>query len=208
VSETPSVDLKRVFINAPFDGAYEQLFVTLIGMVTFLEYKPHCVLEVRETGEGRLQRIYELMRSCRISLHDMSRIGTPARFNMPFELGLAVSLKLREPDRYETLVLDSKPYQLDRRLSDYKGRDLFFHRGTCEGMVAALLDVFQSQRHDVSSFLRAAQELRQHVRLMKQNTRASTIFHPYLYSRLVSAAADIAIGHGLWPPDAAKLPPS
>jgi len=87
VTDTP--ESKAVFINAPFDRAYESLFVTAVGLLTFLDYEAHCVLEVRETGEGRLQRIYELMRTCRISLHDMSRIGAPVRFNMPFELGLA-----------------------------------------------------------------------------------------------------------------------
>jgi hypothetical protein len=197
VSETSFVDPKRVFINAPFDRAYEPLFITLIGMVAFLEYRPHCVLEVRETGEGRLQRIYELMRTCRISLHDMSRIGTPARFNMPFELGLACSLKLREPDQYEILVLDSTEYRLDRRLSDYKGRDLFIHSGTHEGMVAALLDAFQSQHRDASTFRRAAQKLRRSAAVMKRDARTATIFHPYLFPRVASTAIDIASHFGL-----------
>jgi hypothetical protein len=200
VRETTPVDPKRVFINVPFDRAYEPLFITLVGMVAFLEYRPHCVLEVRETGEGRLHRIYELMRTCRISLHDMSRIGTPARFNMPFELGLACSLQLQRPDEYEILVLDSAEYRLDRRLSDYKGRDLFLHRGTHEGMVAALLDAFQSQHRDPSMFRRAAHRLRSSVDVIKREARAATIFHPYLFWRVTNAALDIAARDGLIAP--------
>jgi len=194
-----SVDSESVFINAPFDGAYEPLFVTLVGLLVFLKYTPHCVLEVREGGEGRLQRIYQLMRRCRISLHDMSRIGAPVRFNMPFELGLACSLKLADP-QYDVLVLDSKPYRLDRRLSDYKGRDLFIHRGTCEGMIAALLDAFQSHHVDASTLRRAARDLRVWSKADKRVSRATTIFHPHLYSRLVNAATDIAADYGLLAP--------
>lgn len=196
----PAVDSRGVFINAPFDRAYEPLFITLVGVITFLEYKPHCVLEVRETGEGRLQRIYELMRTCRISLHDMSRIGAPVRFNMPFELGLACSLKLADPQRYEVIVLDSKPYRMDRRLSDYKGRDLFVHHGTCDGMIAALLDAFQSHSANASAFRRAARDLRTFAAGMKRDSRAATIFHAHLFTGLVEAATDVAARHGLLAP--------
>jgi len=83
---------KAVFINAPFDAAYEPLFITLVGMLVFLGQEPYCVLEVREKGEGRLARIIELIRNCRMSIHDLSRVGLPARFNMPFELGLACTV--------------------------------------------------------------------------------------------------------------------
>ena len=44
MNEATPVDPKAVFINAPFDSAYEPLFVTLVGVLTFLDYKPHCVL--------------------------------------------------------------------------------------------------------------------------------------------------------------------
>jgi hypothetical protein len=62
-----------------------------------------------EKGDGRLTRIVELMHACRMSIHDLSRIGRPARFNMPFELGLACSLKVANPAAYEVFVLDSRP---------------------------------------------------------------------------------------------------
>src|SRR2546421_6737362 len=95
----------HVFINAPFDPSYESLFVTLVGALVFLGQEPHCVLEVPEKGEGRLARIFDLMHSCRLSIHDLSRVGTPARFNMPFELGLACALKLADPGSCEVFVV-------------------------------------------------------------------------------------------------------
>ncbi len=200
MSETPPVDSRDVFINAPFDRAYEPLFVTLIGMITFLDYKPHCVLEVRETGEGRLQRIYDLMRTCRISIHDMSRIGAPVRFNMPFELGLACSLKLAAPQQYDVIVLDSEAHRMDRRLSDFKGRDLFIHHGTCDGMIEAILDAFQSQRADASALRRAARDFRRYARKIKRDFRAKTLFHPHLFQHLVKAASKIAADRGFLAP--------
>ncbi len=93
----PTPDPKAVFVNVPFDATYEPLFVTLVGTLVFLGQKPRCVLEVREKGDGRLIRILDLMRTCRMSVHDLSRTGTPVRFNMPFELGLASALKLQHP---------------------------------------------------------------------------------------------------------------
>lgn len=200
MNETTPVDPEAVFINVPFDAAYEPLFITLIGVLAFLDYKPHCVLEVRETGEGRLQRIYELMRSCRISVHDMSRIGAPTRFNMPFELGLACSLKLEHPQRYEVLVFDSKQYRMDRRLSDYKGRDLYIHHGTQEGMIAALLDAFQAPGLNFSALRKAIRKLRAYAETLKREFGATTIFHPYLFAGLVQTAKTIAADYRLLSP--------
>ena len=146
----PAPDPKAVFVNVPFDAAYEPLFVTLVGTLVFLGQKPHCVLEVREKGDGRLIRILDLMRTCRMSVHDLSRTGTPVRFNMPFELGLACALKLQHPTDYEVFVLDAIPYRIDRTLSDYKGRDPLMHGGTCNGMLTGLLDTFQTDIHDAA----------------------------------------------------------
>src|ERR1043165_918118 len=103
----PAPDPRDVFINVPFDPSYEPLFVTLVGTLVFLGQKPHYAREVREDGGGRLKRILELIRKCRMSIHDLSRVGMPVRFNMPFELGLASALKLTEPRRYEIFVMDA-----------------------------------------------------------------------------------------------------
>ena len=100
-------DSSDVFVNAPFDPSYEPLFITLIGTLVLLGQRPHSVLEVTEKGDGRLQRTFERIRACRTSIHELSRVGTPARFNMPFELGLACALKLDHPSTYEVVVLET-----------------------------------------------------------------------------------------------------
>jgi len=190
----PAPDPKAVFVNVPFDAAYEPLFVTLVGTLVFLGQKPHCVLEVREKGDGRLIRILDLMRTCRMSVHDLSRTGTPVRFNMPFELGLACALKLQHPTDYEVFVLDAIPYRIDRTLSDYKGRDPLMHGGTCNGMLTGLLDIFQTDIHDAArEFRRATLVLRKSAALMKHQVNSTSMFRPLLFRLLVAAATRIAI---------------
>jgi hypothetical protein len=186
-------DPKGVFLNVPFDDRYEPLFITLIGVLVFLGQEPHCVLEVREKGEGRLARILELMQSCRISIHDLSRVSTPVRFNMPFELGIACALKLLRPFDYEVLVLDSKGYRLDKTLSDYKGRDPLIHHGTIDGLLACLFDAFTSAnaphprevRRGLDAFNRVAARL-------KRDVKSETLFRPSLFHSLVVAATNVA----------------
>src|SRR5689334_21648258 len=133
------VDSRSVFINAPFDLRYEPLFVTLVSSLISLGQRPHCVLEVPEAGQGRLARIVHLMSTCRASFDEMSRVGTPARFNMPFELGLACAIGITT-GKHDVIVMDTHPYRMDQTLSDYKGRDLLIHHhGRCDDLVAGVL---------------------------------------------------------------------
>jgi hypothetical protein len=192
----PAPQPKGVFVNAPFDGGYEPLFVTLVGTLVFLGQEPHCVLEVREKGDGRLARIVELMRACRMSIHDVSRTGAPVRFNMPFELGLACAIKLAQPTEYEVFVLDSKPYRIDRTLSDYKGRDPLIHGGTSDGMVACLLDTFDANVASSLEFRSTAKVLRKSSEVMKQQLGSPSLFRPSLFRLLVAAASEIARDRG------------
>lgn len=185
---------RHAFINVPFDSAYEPLFVTLVGTLVFLGQEPHCVLEVPEQGEGRLKRILGLMQSCRLSLHDISRVGVPARFNMPFELGLACALQLTSEHKYEIFVLDAKEHRSDRTLSDYKGRDLLVHYASCAGMIACLLDSFKTDVPNAASeFRRATQLLRQSAEQMKRDLRAKSLYRASLFRRLVTAATKFAV---------------
>jgi hypothetical protein len=189
-------DSRHVFINAPFDRSYEPLFVTLVGSLVFLGQKPHCVLEVREQGDGRLKRILDLMRRCRISMHDISRVGMPVRFNMPFELGLACALQLTSPHKYEVFVFDAKEHRPDVTLSDYKGRDPMIHNGTCEGMIACLLDSFKTRIPNAAKeFRRCARLLRQSTEVLKHDLKAKSLFRPAVFRGLVAGAMDIALEH-------------
>jgi len=193
-------DPQSVFLNTPYDSAYQPLFVTLVATLVCLGLKPHCVLEIQEKGQGRLVRIFQLLDSCGVSIHDLSRVGPPARFNMPFELGLACSLKLSGTS-HEIVVLDSVDYRLDRTLSDYKGRDPWIHYNRCDDLVTCLLDVFEVANPPAPSALRsAARFLRRSTHQITKQYRTPTIFRAAPFRALVSAATDLAQGRGFIPP--------
>src|SRR3990172_8733861 len=81
----------KVFLNIPYDEKFEPLYLAFIAGLCGFGLIPVAVLEIPES-ERRLDRIFSLIRRCKISFHDLSRVEldrkrppTP-RFNMPFEL--------------------------------------------------------------------------------------------------------------------------
>jgi hypothetical protein len=93
--------------------------------------------------QRRLERIQDLLGRCPISVHDLSRVelsrGAP-RFNMAFELGLAVEMSRHQ--KHEWFVLEARPYRLQRSLSDLNGTDPLIHGGSPAGLLQVLADVF------------------------------------------------------------------
>lgn len=84
-----------VFLNVPYDRQFVPLFLAYVSGVCTFGLTPRVALEL-PGGARRLDRIVELILSCRYSFHDLSRVeldvrrpATP-RMNMPFELGLTV----------------------------------------------------------------------------------------------------------------------
>src|SRR5688500_13444601 len=89
---------RQVFLNLPFDDirGYEDCFLAYVAGLLALGLVPRSVLEIPSGGRDRLTRIFRLMRECRYSIHDLSRIelrgGRYPRFNMPLEAGMATAL--------------------------------------------------------------------------------------------------------------------
>lgn len=195
----PTRDPKSVFLNVPYDSAYQPFFVTLVSALVSLGQMPRCVLEVLERGQGRLTRIYELLRSCGVSIHDLSRAGQPARFNMPFELGLACSIALGG-ESHDVVVLDAVPYRLDRTLSDYKGRDPLIYNHRLDGLIDCIADVFQVAHEPTPNVLKAeARVLRKSAREIARQY-GGTVFRPAAFRALVAASTARARSQGLIPP--------
>jgi hypothetical protein len=100
----PRVEAPSVFLNVPYDAAFENLLLAYIAAVSAYGFAPRATLEI-PFGQRRLDRILTLIQESRYSIHDLSRVQvdrkaprTP-RFNMPFELGLTVALeKTAHPD--------------------------------------------------------------------------------------------------------------
>ncbi len=104
---------KSVFINCPFDSAYEPLFHGLIFAVHHMSLHPKSALGTIDAGQPRLDKISDLIESCKYSIHDLSRTevdpehGLP-RFNVPFELGLDLGCKRYGRRRHEALPQKSE----------------------------------------------------------------------------------------------------
>lgn len=125
----------NVFVNCPFDERYLPLLRPLLFTVIYLGLKPRIALEAIDSGELRLDKIVELIRESKFSIHDLSRSEAAApgelyRLNMPFELGVDFGCRLfgRPRQRQKrTLVLEAKPHRYKASISDLAGADIECH---------------------------------------------------------------------------------
>src|SRR5687767_6371732 len=147
-----------VFLNLPFDPSYEKIFLALIAGTTALGLTPRSVLELPAT-KARLSRLTDIIGACRYSVHDLSRIQLSGfsprcpRFNMPFELGLAVAsahYRRRTNPGHHWIVMEAVPHRLQVSLSDLNGFDPYIHRRTAIGTMEALIDAFMNTTRTVT----------------------------------------------------------
>jgi hypothetical protein len=187
---------ESVFLNVPFDRQFEPLFLALIAGVVGVGATPRCVLQIPDSGAGRLNRLLDLIGDCRSSIHDMSRValskGVP-RFNMPFELGMACALARRE-GHHRFFVFEERPYRILKSLSDLNGIDPQIHGGTRRGVLRGVLNCFTSNRARTS--LKELEELYRDVRHVaaeaKRLNRVKTVFSRTVFNEVVAAAIALA----------------
>ena len=146
-----SISQNAVFLNIPYDRKFRNLYLAYIVGLTHLGLEPRATLGI-SGGERRLDRILDLIKSCRYSVHDLSRVeldrSAPRvpRFNMPFELGLAVSWSKLYPARHTWFVCEAENRRLLKSLSDLNGTDPNIHGGTVEGVMRELGNAFVRER--------------------------------------------------------------
>jgi len=141
--------LAKVFLNIPYDQGFERLFLAYISGVCAFRLVPRATLEIPSSSR-RLDRIASLIRGCEYSIHDLSRVELDSRaprtprFNMPFELGLAVAHQ-RSPkgNIHEWFVCESLAFRLMKSLSDLNGTDPFIHDGKIVGVFRELCSMFR-----------------------------------------------------------------
>jgi hypothetical protein len=138
----------EVFLNIPYDTKFQRLFRAYICGTSAFGLVPRATLEI-PGGTRRLDRILELIESCKYAIHDLSRVEldrTPPctpRFNMPFELGLSVAHeKASKGGTHEWFVCESMNFRLAKSLSDLNGTDANIHGGTVNGLFAELRNMF------------------------------------------------------------------
>jgi hypothetical protein len=190
-------DRLSVFLNVPFDSDYEPLFVALIAAIVAIGRRPRCVLEIPEQGQGRLRRLIDLIWTCQVSIHDLSRVQLPARFNMPFELGLAVGLSC--VGKREFVMLEEKRYRVQKTLSDLNGFDPGIHGATGQGVISCVLSHLGKPAGNPApaTVRKLYRRLWKSVAVLKRNHGRLSIFTRPIFADLVAVATEIAEAEGL-----------
>jgi hypothetical protein len=189
---------RSVFLNVPFDQDYEPLFVALISALVALGGVPHAVLELPEHGDGRLVRILQLIRSCPVSIHDLSRVELPARFNMPFELGIAFALS-RIEGSHKFIILESKQHRLQKTLSDANGIDPEVHNATVKGAISCALSLLAKPygNPNLKIVARIHRQLWKMTPFLKAAHGRANIYSRLIFGELVEGAFALAKKEGI-----------
>jgi hypothetical protein len=192
----PKFEPKWVFLNIPYDREFEHLYVAYIVALNALDLRPKTTLGI-PSGERRLDRILTLIATCKYSVHDLSRVQldrtaprTP-RFNMPFELGLAVAWSTMNPDRHNWIVCETQERRLLKSLSDINGTDPHIHQGTVKGLMREMCNAFVAagRQPNVPQMMKMYRSLREDLPRVKARAGASSLFEARVFSDLCYAAA-------------------
>lgn len=185
---------KQVFLNVPYDQSYEKILIALTAALVALGRVPRLTFEIPDGGQGRLPRIFTLLRSCRVSVHDLSAVGCPVRFNMPFELGLACALKTQGA-RHDFLVLERRSHRVDRHLSDLRGIDPKIHGGTARGAIGVILDVLERSGPNptTTDVMKLYRRMHRYVPELKRRHARDDLYGRRIYGELVAMGYESSI---------------
>ena len=189
-----------VFLNIPYDQAFEPLYLAYIAGLCAFRLAPRATLQI-PGGERRLDRILELMGSCSYSFHDLSRVelnakrpATP-RFNMPFELGLAVAWQRFKEPAHTWCVFESRSWRAGKSLSDLSGTDVYVHDGTPTGVFRELCNALVLVEHQptVAQMTAIYRRLRRGLPDIMRNAGARSVFEARAFADLIVVAKGLAI---------------
>ena len=193
------VKQESAFLNIPYDRRYESLYLAFIAGLCAFGLTPRATIEIPST-KRRLERIIELIRGCEYSFHDLSRVqldrhspATP-RFNMPFELGLAVDWAGGVDSGHEWFVFESKAHRLEKSLSDLNGTDPHVHDGTAHGVLRGLTNALtrKSHRPDLAQLDAIYRDLRKAARKIKLELKGGSLFEARPFQDLAVLARQLA----------------
>jgi len=190
----------EVFLNVPYDRKFENLFLAYVAGVSAFGLTPRATLEIRNS-KRRLEKIVELIAQCRYSIHDLSRVEldqsapkTP-RFNMPFELGLAVGHEMSANGRdHRWFVCEAKGQRLLKSLSDLNGTDPHIHDGTIVGVFRELRNIFTrpGRQPTVQEMARVYRQVRRSVPSVLHKSGSDSLYNATVFKDLVFVAGTAA----------------
>lgn len=140
--------LRNVFVNCPFDPDYQPSFRALVFAVINCGFVIRCALELSDSSETRIDKIYRIIEQSNFGIHDISRTeldkssGLP-RFNMPLELGLFLGAKRygdSDQKQKKCLIFDIERHRFQKFISDLAGMDIDDHGGDARKVVTKTRD--------------------------------------------------------------------
>ena len=136
-----------VFINFPFDNSYiTDILKPTLYILIKNGFHPRLSLEVSDSGEVRLQKITDIIKICKYSIHYLSIVKSKkanefARMNMPLELGIDYGLRnsgMLRLDEKKFLILEAVKYDYMKAISDINGFDIKVHGNKTEKVFECL----------------------------------------------------------------------
>jgi hypothetical protein len=137
---------QNIFINCPFDDNYWPMLQAAIFCIFDCRFVPRSALEKSDSGQSRIEKIYDIIKVSKYGVHDISRTelddnNSLPRFNMPFELGIFLGAK-KYGDKSQReklcLILDSERYRFQKFLSDIAGQDIKSHNNKPDNIIRAI----------------------------------------------------------------------
>jgi hypothetical protein len=119
----------QVFLNYPFDEAFEVLADAMSFAVVAGGLLPVCAYDLTAPDKPRLEMLIDAIHSCHYSAHDLSRSRGQgpdnfARMNMPVEMGMALFHALHTQRRdHRCLFFVSSAHEYKAFASDLAGLD-------------------------------------------------------------------------------------
>ena len=195
----PRLDPYNAFLNIPYDNQFQNLYLAYISGLSAFGLFPKATLEI-PGSKRRLDRIFGLIQTCGYSFHDLSRVqldrkapATP-RFNMPFELGLAVAWAMVQNNDQIWFVFESVKRRVQKSLSDLDGTDIYIPDGTVGGIFRELNNALVRSEHrptqrQMQSIYR---KLKQSCLKVMHDKGAKSVFEASVFKELVVVAGTLA----------------
>lgn len=149
---------RAVFINCPFSRDYQEHFRAIVFAVVRSGFRPRCALETDDGTQNRFDKICEIVRDCRLGIHDISKTepdkktGLP-RFNMPLELGVFLGAKKfgqGSQRRKRCIILDREPFRYQKFMSDISGQDIHTHKNDIDILIVQIASWLRAESNDKS----------------------------------------------------------
>lgn len=128
------------------------MFEAIVFTIQACGFRPICARSRLNSGDVRLQKIVDLIASCRYSIHDLSRteldrVSTLPRFNMPLELGIDLGCRAFGVGQSgkSFLIFDRERFRFQTYVSDIAGQDIADHGNDSNMAIARVRDWLRTE---------------------------------------------------------------